>query len=351
MCANCHSTNLQKNYNSKENNYQTTWSEISVGCEACHGPGSEHLNWANINQTVPTLHAPLYGFKYNLSKAVDEWVYKDGQTTLSPKSINSTDQLQVCAQCHSRRVQLTGKNKHIKDSFLNRYRLSLITPELYHLDGQIYDEDYVYGSFLQSKMAEKGVTCTNCHTPPHSAKLNITNEGVCAQCHITSKYSAEKHTFHKAETEASECTSCHMPETTYMQVDPRRDHSWQIPRPDLGKYTGTPNACTNCHKDQSNEWAGEALSKWFPKSNYRHQQHFSVAFYAAAINHQSAADALSYVAQNHTERDIIRASALQRLDRYPPSTNTLNALSHAVKNDNEIIATGGYSGQHGLPTG
>lgn len=347
MCADCHSTNVQKNYDPKQNTYQTTWSEISVGCEACHGPGSEHLKWASTNKTTPASPPSLYGFKYNLSKAVNEWVYKDGLTTLSPKSINPTNQLQVCAQCHSRRVQLTEKNSHINRSFLDRYRLSLITPELYHLDGQIYDENYVYGSFLQSKMAEKGVTCTNCHDP-HSAKLNITSEDVCAQCHIKSEYSAEKHTFHKAGTNASLCTSCHMPETTYMQVDPRRDHSWQIPRPDLSKYTGTPNACINCHGDKSNEWAEEKLSKWFPNSDFRDQKHFSVAFYAAEISHQSAADALSYVAQNHTESDIIRASALQRLDNYPNPT-TLVTLSRAVKSNNEILRYGAIQGSMGFP--
>ncbi|MBO0180255.1 deca-heme c-type cytochrome, partial [Vibrio parahaemolyticus] len=137
------------------------------------------------------------GFDRNLSKAVSDWVFEEGHSTLQPKSIGATNQVQTCAQCHSRRTQLNETGDHVKGSFFDKYRLSLITPELYYHDGQIYDEDYVYGSFLQSEMAEKGVTCTNCHDP-HTAELTIPEEAVCSQCHIASEYTPEKHTFHKA---------------------------------------------------------------------------------------------------------------------------------------------------------
>jgi predicted CXXCH cytochrome family protein len=335
MCADCHSTNLQKNYNAQTNQYKTTWSEISVGCEACHGPGSEHLTLAQQLENSGKAFDGHFGFDRNLSKPVKEWIYKEGSTTLQPREIEQTQQLQVCAQCHSRRVQLNEKNSHVTGKFMDRYLLSNITAELYHHDGQIYDEDYVYGSFLQSKMAEKGVTCTNCHNP-HSAKLQVPEQAVCVQCHLGNEYSPQNHTFHEANSEASKCTTCHMPETTYMQVDPRRDHSWQIPRPDLSINIDTPNVCTSCHEDKSNDWADQALLKWFPNSKYRQQPHFSIAFYASSINHSSAESALTYIAQEPSQSNIIRASALERLANHP-GKSSLTALTDAVSDSNEMV--------------
>ncbi|OCH11428.1 multiheme c-type cytochrome [Aliivibrio fischeri] len=345
MCADCHSTDVKKNYDIKTDTYSTTWSEINVSCEACHGPASEHLIWSNNQEGATNQH---YGFERDLSKSVKEWVFKEGHTTLQPKQIQATDQITMCAQCHSRRAQLNEDQAHIKGdskTLLDSYLPSLITPELYHNDGQIYDEDYVYGSFMQSKMAKKGVTCTNCHDP-HTTKLSIPEEAICSQCHIASEYTPEKHTFHLANTEASQCTTCHMPETVYMGVDARRDHSWQIPRPDLSKNIGTPNVCTQCHEDKDDVWADEQVGQWFPDSPYRNQQHFAVAFYASDIHYRGAGDALSYTAQDAKQAGIIRGSALQRLSAFP-SKNTLVALGRAVKNNDELIRLGAIQGSAG----
>ena len=352
MCADCHSTNLQKNYDTEQNRYQTTWSEINVGCEACHGPASDHIDMANKSESgeaqsigVSFDAASYYGFDRDLSKAVKEWVYQEGNTTLQPKDIIHTNQVQACAQCHSRRTQLNESGDHVRGSFFDKYRLSLISPELYYHDGQIYDEDYVYGSFLQSAMAEKGVTCTNCHDP-HTAQLKIAEEALCSQCHIASEYTPEKHTFHQAGTEASQCTTCHMPETTYMQVDPRRDHSWHVPRPDISQHIDTPNVCTSCHEDKTDQWADAQIGKWFPESKYRNQQHFAVAFYADAIGHRGAVDALAYSSQDSSLSNIIRASSLERMAGNT-GQNTLISLARAIKHDNEMIRLGAVAGSSG----
>ncbi len=355
MCADCHSTNLEKNYDSASNTYNTTWSEINVGCEACHGPASEHVEQAKLtnNQQAAAnggkdVHVSAhYGFDRDLSKSVKEWIYQEGNSTLQPKDIIHTNQVQTCAQCHSRRTQLNETGDHVNGSFFDKYRLSLITPELYHNDGQIYDEDYVYGSFLQSVMAEKGVTCTNCHDP-HTAELKIAEEAVCSQCHIASEYTPEKHTFHEANTEASQCTTCHMPETTYMEVDPRRDHSWHIPRPDISQHIKTPNVCTSCHEDQTDQWADKQIGQWFPDSKYRNQQHFAVAFYADSIGHRGAEDALAYSAQDSSLSNIIRASSLERLGGNT-GKNTLISLARAVKHQDEMIRLGVVQGSSGFP--
>ncbi|MEZ8166395.1 MULTISPECIES: tetratricopeptide repeat protein [unclassified Vibrio] len=350
MCADCHSTNLEKNYDSASNTYNTTWSEINVGCEACHGPASEHVEQAQLakaNGEKDVQASAHYGFDRDLSKSVKEWVYQEGNSTLQPKDIIHTNQVQTCAQCHSRRTQLNETGDHVNGSFFDKYRLSLITPELYHNDGQIYDEDYVYGSFLQSVMAEKGVTCTNCHDP-HTAELKIAEEAVCSQCHIASEYTPEKHTFHEANTEASQCTTCHMPETTYMEVDPRRDHSWHIPCPDISQHIKTPNVCTSCHEDQTDQWADKQIGEWFPDSKYRNQQHFAVAFYADSIGHRGAEDALAYSAQDSSLSNIIRASSLERLGGNT-GKNTLISLARAVKHDDEMIRLGVVQGSSGFP--
>ncbi|MCG7490436.1 tetratricopeptide repeat protein [Vibrio sp. Of14-4] len=344
MCADCHSTNVQKNYDAQLNTYSTTWSEINVGCEACHGPASKHMELAQSDKLSKQAIGHL-GFDRDLSKAVKEWVQKEGHSTLQPKEIVMTQQVQTCAQCHSRRTQLNETGDHVNDSFFDKYRLSLITPELYHYDGQIYDEVYVYGSFLQSEMAKKGVTCTNCHDP-HNAQLKIAEEAVCLQCHSASEYSPEKHTFHTAGTKASKCTTCHMPETTYMQVDPRRDHSWHVPRPDLSQHINTPNVCTSCHEDKTAQWADAQIGKWYPNSTFRNQRHFSLAFYADAIGHRGAPDALAFSAQDSSLSDIIRASALERMGGNT-GQNTLVSLARSVKHDDEMIRLGAIAGSSG----
>lgn len=339
MCADCHSTNLQKRYDSASDQYDTTYSEINVGCEACHGPASKHLEWAEKKSLANHEHM---GFERDLSKAVKQWVMKEGKSTFQPEGVHATDQMKVCAQCHSRRTQLTENADHVKTGFLDKYRLSLISPELYHHDGQIFDEDYVYGSYLQSKMADKGVSCTNCHDP-HTSKLAIPQEAVCAQCHIPTEFTPENHTFHEAGSEASQCVTCHMPQTTYMQVDPRRDHSWKVPRPDLSEHLGTPNVCTDCHSDQTNKWAAEKVKSWFPNSQRYNEKHFAIAFYAADIGYRGAEDALSLTAQDANQKDIIRASALSRMAPYS-GKNTTVALARAVKHESELIRFGAIEG-------
>lgn len=145
-----------------------------------------------------------------------------------------TQQVLVCSQCHSRRVQISDKDHVAGNSFGEKYLLSLIKQPDYMPDGQIQEEVFVYGSFLQSKMHKQGVTCTNCHDP-HNAKLKIPQETVCLQCHVADAYATTEHHHHPEASAGAQCVNCHMSETVYMEVDPRRDHSWHVPRPQHSK--------------------------------------------------------------------------------------------------------------------
>ncbi|UJF17092.1 tetratricopeptide repeat protein [Vibrio sp. SS-MA-C1-2] len=337
MCADCHSTNLRKNYNDKQDRYNSTWSEINVGCEACHGPGSNHIELAK--EKIPNKSEfnkeNNYGLDRSIKKSVNHWLYREGENTLYPQQTNPTAQIKMCAQCHSRRTQLNEDKANVNGDFLDSYQLSLITSSLYHDDGQIYDEDYVYGSFLQSKMHESGVVCSNCHNP-HTTKPKLPEPALCTQCHVASEFTPENHTFHKVNSTGSQCSNCHMSSTVYMQVDGRRDHSWKIPRPDISEVTNAPNACTSCHEDKDNQWASKQLQQWFPHSNFDEEKNFALAFAADRVNNPAATNALAYIAQNQVESPIINASAIERLNRYP-GKNSLISLARGVKHQDSLV--------------
>jgi hypothetical protein len=150
---------------------------------------------------------------------------------------------------------------------------------LYHADGQLLDEVYNYGSFKQSKMFAAGVTCSNCHDP-HSAKLRLSGDAACLQCHTPDKYAAVTHHRHEAVNPPVSCASCHMPTKAYMVVDRRHDHSFRIPRPDLSVKLGTPNACNDCHADKPAEWAASTIEGWHGP-NRKGFQTYAEAFHAA----------------------------------------------------------------------
>ncbi len=241
MCADCHSTNFEKRFDVKELRYHSRFSEIDVSCEACHGPGSVHLEWARAKN-------PL-------------WAKRQGMAIMRFGEESATAQIETCATCHSRR-SVVDPHFRPQDGYYDHYSNELLEATSYFADGQILDEVYVYGSFLQSKMFHKGVKCTDCHDP-HSVKLKYEGNRVCTSCHqhAAGKYDTPAHHHHKSGSPGSSCVECHIPETTYMEVDPRRDHSFRVPRPDLSVALGTPNACSRCHLDRA-ELAEEKKSEF-----------------------------------------------------------------------------------------
>ncbi|WP_105265595.1 tetratricopeptide repeat protein [Pseudoalteromonas sp. T1lg76] len=340
MCADCHSTDFKKQFSSQSNRFASSYAAINIDCAACHGDSQQHLQWAEGDKNIE--HK---GFSKDISTQIALFSRGADGSLLPQGEVKQTEQIAQCATCHARRSQLADREPHAE--LLDTFKPALLTPQLYHVDGQILDEDYVWGSFLQSKMYAAGVTCSNCHNP-HSGKLKLDGNQTCTQCHDSSQYQSTEHHGHTLGSTGSQCVDCHMPSTTYMQVDPRRDHSLRVPRPDLSIQTQAPNACNGCHQDKTPQWAVNAIKTWHPDSNYLGKSHFSQAFYAADQGLPTASQLLTRIAQSSEYTDIIRASALARMARYPDK-NTLVAISRAVRDEEPLKRLGAIEAARGFP--
>ncbi len=306
MCADCHSTNLRKNYDAGRDTFASTWHEQTVGCQSCHGPAQAHVDWAEQHPRGPS---EAYASLADIGLAVDF------------KALGSRGQVEQCARCHSRRQTLEVGPRHgqpLLDSMLP----ATLRTELYHADGQIQGEVYVYGSFTQSKMYAAGVACSDCHDP-HSARLKIDGNGLCLQCHnptppstrfasLKAKdYASPAHHHHPEGSAGAQCVACHMPAKTYMQVDPRRDHSLRIPRPDLADKTASPDACTGCHREQTPAWAARTIAGWFPASS--RPAHFGEVLQVARSGQGDSLALLAGLIADLTQPAIARATAANHL--------------------------------------
>lgn len=339
MCADCHSTGLRKNYDPATDRFHTRWAEIDVACEACHGPGSRHLAWAQAKQAGKPWNED--GNK-GLTVRLDE--RRDVAWTVDPATGNaarskpkqSEHEVEVCAQCHARRGQIAEGYEPGKP-FLDYYRPALLEPPLYYADGQQRGEVYKWGSFLQSKMYAKGVTCSDCHDP-HSGKLRAQGNAVCTGCHLPGKYDTEDHHHHPPDSAGAACAACHMPTTTYMVNDPRHDHSLRVPRPDQSVELGTPNPCSGCHTDHDASWAATQVKTWFGHAPQGYQ-HYAAAFSAAATGERDAGTQLRAVASDATQPSIARATAFADLD---PSGGraTLEALAAGLRDPDPLLRFG-----------
>jgi predicted CXXCH cytochrome family protein len=312
MCADCHSTNLKKGFDAETKTYHTTWSEINVGCEACHGPASEHLKWADLPEKARPANTN-YGLVVRTSN-IDNKTFVDG-----------------CARCHARR-SVFGDYDFKWHNLLDQMIPELPREPFYFADGQILEEDYVFGSFTQSKMYMNDVQCNNCHNV-HSGKLILEGNTLCLQCHRADEYDTYTHHFHKQAGEEGEpvvsvfgdkyevgegalCINCHMPGRYYMGVDFRRDHSFRIPRPDLSDEQGTPNACTTCHADKSNKWAAAKIKDWYGDVSRQHYGNY-LAGVLNGSNQEDVVSACRYIVNDELFPPIVRATALTDLsERY-----------------------------------
>ncbi len=308
MCADCHSTNVVKGYDVATDTYQTTWNEIDVNCEACHGPSSKHLEWAAKAEYARDDHNN-YGLVVQTS-GIDNKQYVD-----------------LCVRCHARRGVVSDFNhsQNIYDHTIP----NLPFGEAYYIDGQILDEDYVYGSFTQSKMYMQKVQCNDCHNV-HSTELLFDDNRLCTQCHRADDYDTYDHHFHKSFGEEGEavfaddgvkfevgegtrCINCHMPSQFYMGVDYRADHSLRIPRPDLSEKLGTPNACNQCHADESHQWAVEYINTWH---GIGRPAQYGTVFKEAQSGSRKGFEGLVNIYNDEVYPEIIRAVAVHLLGMY-----------------------------------
>jgi tetratricopeptide (TPR) repeat protein len=329
MCAECHSTNLQKNFDLSTKSYNTTWVDINVNCEACHGPGSAHIEWARL----PELARP-----------------QDNNAALliSTSKIPSRQYVESCAPCHSRRSSL-GPFDHMHNEFLSYAIPQLPTPPYYYIDGQFLEEDYEYGSFTQSKMYMHDVRCGDCHDP-HSLQRKFEGNALCTQCHREDEYDTYNHHFHKYKGENGNsfinkggqkvevgagalCRDCHMPGRYFMGIDKRYDHSMRIPRPDLSMELGTPNACTHCHDDKPNQWALEYVNKWY---GVKKKVHYATLLADAYKGKAGADSGLLKMINNNLYPEIIRATAIGYLSSYQ-SEQAKNALRKALNDPDPLL--------------
>lgn len=311
MCATCHSTNLRKNYDIKTDSYKTSYSIINVSCESCHGAGKQHVDFINDD--------------YKLGERVV------GSFMKLAKNSKQTEELNTCAPCHARVSEIS--NSHIDSGeIMDNYIPQIPDTENYHADGQVNDEDYIYTSFLQSRMFHRGVTCSTCHNP-HSVKLKRIGNQTCTLCHVPTKYDVPSHTFHKKGTPATECKNCHMPGKLYMGNDLRHDHSFRVPRPDLSVKYGTPNACSNCHKDKSEKVLADAVIKWYgPKRKY----HFAEDLIPGSRLDAQSEQHLTKLIDNKFVPKIIKATAAFYLGSIPTQTSLNTLIARLTSKEAQI---------------
>ncbi len=315
MCAECHSTNLEKGYRFAEDRYETTFSEIDVSCEACHGPASHHVVQAEVAAAGAAWGDAALGLTVQLGD--DDggaWVYSD-DSGIARRTVPraSRAEVETCGRCHARRSVISEPYAHGRP-LADSHRPALLDAELYHADGQIADEVYVYGSFLQSKMYQAGVTCRDCHEP-HGLAVYGAADAVCARCHLPARFADPSHHHHEPGSEGASCVACHMPAKRYMVVDPRRDHSFRVPRPDLAVKLGTPDACSGCHADRDVAWAADAVAAW-GGSGGDSESHYGEALHAGRTAAAAAPGALAGLADDRRAPGIVRATALSLLGRY-----------------------------------
>jgi len=273
------------------------------------------------------------------------WLRKSGQKTAHWQGAKRDNAfMDNCFACHSLRSALTDGFKANK-AFLDQFNPQLPSAPNYHADGQIKEEVYVYGSFLQSKMYAKGVNCLDCHDK-HTMKLKIAGNGLCLQCHSAETYNVKEHHQHQENSAGVECVNCHMPENRYMGVDDRRDHSFKIPRPDLSQNFKTPNACTQCHDDKSDQWASENLKQWHGKPKaLKNSKQFLIALNSGQA--LKLTEHLSIIADESLDA-ISRASALQQL-AYTTQTIKAEVLRPYLIHKEALIRLSAASAANLLP--
>jgi predicted CXXCH cytochrome family protein len=364
-CFNCHATNLVQGYDVASKQYRTTWTEMGIGCEACHGPGREHVALADQWEKDPA-SKPAYDVRGNDRQLTS--ILK----TLSPRSAEPRRVYDTCAYCHGNKtnffVGFRAGDRY--EDFALPFLVSDDIPSNdpqgeFWPDGKPNRFNRNQALMLSGCFQAGAIACTNCHVAhgsryEHSLKVNIYQgrygDTLCTQCHQEAKrgpgvgparrslgeggsresgvdgatptagtnpqrsfLTAEglrAHTFHAPESEGSRCIGCHMSDVNWRLLVRRRDHTFKAPNPAMTASFGVPNACTTCHDDKTPEWASKQMDEWWG-DGARRQKDVAMAevMYRAGSGDVSVLPDLGRLAIDRTQGALLRASAADYVGR------------------------------------
>lgn len=273
-CFNCHATNLVQGFDVATKKYDTQWTEMGIGCEACHGPGRKHVAMIELARADPTL--------------------KPGGSLdiFSPRNGTPRQSFDTCAYCHGNKQNVfTGfRGGDRYEDYALPFLISAPIPDNdrqgeFWPDGRPNRFNRPQALTLSGCFKSGQAVCTSCHMAhgspnPFSLKLDITQgrtgDQLCTQCHDSFRPTAissvdrattaarlsdqeiERHTYHAAESAGSRCVSCHISDVNWRLLTRRRDHTFEPPVPETTAAFGAPNGCTTCHDDRIARMGGAA---------------------------------------------------------------------------------------------
>ncbi|MET0388873.1 MAG: multiheme c-type cytochrome [Polyangiales bacterium] len=291
-CIACHTTQGQPRITDK-GEFDTQVAELGIACEACHGPGAEHV----------AKHSSPWGrYTRHLQPAADSSI-------VQPKRLDHERASQICSQCHSLWQDADWNawndwNTHGPayrpgtDAAASRWLLqpsqrdkeprvaAVMKQEPRYVNGQFWSDGQArvsgreYSGMIDSPCYQPGkLSCLSCHSmhqEAHDARpvrawaddqlsVGMETDHACVQCHASFKGKAQvtAHTKHPAESEGSRCYNCHMPNTSYGLLKAMRSHRISVPSAAETAQTGRPNACNLCHLDKSLGWTEAQLHERF----------------------------------------------------------------------------------------
>ena len=335
-CVACHATNLVRNFDADRNTFASTWTEMGIGCEACHGPGQPHID------------------------------DPDHQKTFTMKKVPPRQIFDTCAYCHGNKsdVFFGFKAGDVYEDYALPFLISEPIPENdpqgeFWPDGRPSRFNRPQALTLTGCFRTGQATCTSCHRihgnqNDHSLKVAIDapggghsrqSDGLCTQCHLTEAGEAEAaggtgraggssesggleremaerapspipnlaaHTHHAPESQGSRCINCHMSDVNWRLLTRRLDHTFQPPVPEMTARYGVPSACTTCHEERSPEWAAATMDKWYGNGE-RRKAVVSMAdtIYRAGSGDASVLPDIAKLAVDRSHGSLIRASAAE----------------------------------------
>ncbi len=340
QCIECHSTGFQKGYDSAGDAYHSSWAEMGVGCESCHGPGATHAKDPKAPYGPFGKSARIAEFRPAPTSVTSSPV-NSNPDSVSPAAVPppaASVMLETCATCHS--VRRTIADGFVPGArFLDHYEPSILDEDLYWPDGSVRSESYEWGSFVQSRMYAAGVNCLACHDV-HSGGLRAEGNGLCLSCH-ESTFESHAHTAHAEGTAASQCVSCHMPESVFMARDKRRDHSLAVPDPLLARESGLPSACESCHADRGREVLATDAERLWPRlkvERFAKRRSIAKAFAEARVGNAESTDRiLECLSGSLCDTVILRASAARLTVRLPLTERVVGPLLEALKDPDPLV--------------